>query len=107
LDKWPKEFGDFEIISWKKHSDTFFNRILRIIEFKFALLKIKKIIKRQQPDMIAERTTSWFSLYRCKTRSGCAQQGRTIYGRKFYFTTVQKIIQNYAFKTLIHAWGPV
>jgi hypothetical protein len=59
-DKWPKRICDFEIISWElKHSDTFFNRI-RIIEFKFALLKIKKIIKLHQPDMvIAERTTSY------------------------------------------------
>lgn len=110
-----KEFGDFEIISWelKTPSDTFFNRILRIIEFKFALLKIKKIIKLQQPDMvIAERTTSYGVL---AALSGVklvaiAQQGRTdLWPENSILLPFKKLIQNYAFKkaTLIHAWGPV
>jgi hypothetical protein len=39
--------------------------------------------------------------------SGSAQQGRTDMARKFYFITIQKLIQNTPSKaTLIHAWGP-
>ncbi|PKH67751.1 glycosyl transferase family 1 [Flavobacterium sp. ALD4] len=110
-----KEFGDFEIISWelKTPSDTFFNRTLRILEFAFALFKIKKIIKRYQPDMvIAERTTSYGFL---AALSGVkpvaiAQQGITdLWPENSILLPFKKIIQNYAFKkaTLIHAWGPV
>jgi hypothetical protein len=76
----------------KTPSDTFFNRILRIIEFKFALLKIKKIIKLQQPDMvIAERTTSYGVLAALSVKLvASAQQGRTDLAKKFYFITIQK-----------------
>jgi glycosyltransferase involved in cell wall biosynthesis len=110
-----KEFGDFTIISWelKTPSNSFFNRILRIIEFQFALSSIKKLIKKQQPDMvIAERTTSYGFL---AALSGVkimaiAQQGRTdLWPENSILTPFKKKIQNYAFKkaTLIHAWGPV
>jgi glycosyltransferase involved in cell wall biosynthesis len=110
-----KEFGDFEIITWELNtpSNTFFNRVLRILELQFALLKIKKIIKLHQPDMvIAERTTSYGFL---ATLSGVkpiaiAQQGRTdLWPENSILLPIKKIIQNYAFKnaTLIHAWGPV
>jgi glycosyltransferase involved in cell wall biosynthesis len=110
-----KDFGDFEIITWelKTPSNTFFNRVLRILEFKFALLKIKKLIRLHHPDMvIAERTTSYGFL---AALSGVkpvaiAQQGRTdLWPEGSVLLPLKKIIQNYAFKkaTLIHAWGPV
>jgi glycosyltransferase involved in cell wall biosynthesis len=110
-----KEFGDFEIISWelKTPNNTIFNRLARILEFKFALFKIKKIIKLHQPDMvIAERTTSYGFL---AALSGVmpvaiAQQGRTdLWPENSPLLPFKKLLQNYAFKkaTLIHAWGPV
>lgn len=110
-----KEFGDFEIISWelKSPTNTAFNKLKRILEYKFALFKIKKIIKLHQPDMvIAERTTSYGFL---AALSGVkpiaiAQQGRTdLWPENSPFLPFKKILQNYAFKkaTLIHAWGPV
>ena len=110
-----KEFGDFEIITWelKTPSDGIYNRILRILEFKTAIFKIKKIIKIHQPDMvIAERTTSYGFL---AALSGIkpiaiAQQGRTdLWPENSILLPLKKILQNYAFKkaNLIHAWGPV
>lgn len=110
-----KEFGDFEIISWelKTPTNTFFNKLKRILEYKFALFKIKKIVRQHQPDMvIAERTTSYGFL---AALSGVkpiaiAQQGRTdLWPENSPFLPFKKILQNYAFKkaTLIHAWGPV
>jgi glycosyltransferase involved in cell wall biosynthesis len=110
-----KEFGDFEIISWelKTPSTTFCNRILRLLEFKFALFKIKNLIQLHQPDIvIAERTTSYGFL---AALSGVkpvviAQQGRTdLWPERSLLLPLKKTIQNYAFKkaTLIHAWGPV
>jgi hypothetical protein len=94
-----KEFGDFEIISWElKHPDTFFNRILRIIEFKFALLKIKKIIKRNNLtwSLRKEPRVSCCIVW-CKT-SGSAQQGQNwpMAENSIYYRS--KLIQNYAFK---------
>ena len=110
-----KEYGDFEIICWelKTPSNTLPNRILRIFEFKFAYFKIKKIIDREQPDMvIAERTTSYGFLAALSgiKPSAIAQQGRTdLWPLNSILLPLKKIIQNYAFKkaTLIHAWGPV
>jgi glycosyltransferase involved in cell wall biosynthesis len=110
-----KEFGDFEIISWelKTPNNTLFNKLARILEFKFALFKIIKIIKLHQPDMvIAERTTSYGFL---AALSGIkpvaiAQQGRTdLWPGNSPLLPFKKLLQNYAFKkaTLIHAWGPV
>lgn len=110
-----KEFGDFEIITWelKTPSTTFFSRLVRIFEFSTAFFSIKKLIKKQQPDMvIAERTTSYGFL---AALSGVkpvaiAQQGRTdLWPEKSILLPFKKIIQHYAFEkaTLIHAWGPV
>jgi glycosyltransferase involved in cell wall biosynthesis len=109
------EFGDFEIITWelKTPNTTFINRALRILEFNFALFRIKKIINLQEPDMvIAERTTSYGFL---AALSGVkpvviAQQGRTdLWPEKSMLLPFKKNIQHYAFQkaTLIHAWGPV
>lgn len=110
-----KEFGDFEIVSWelKTPSDTFFNRIIRLFEFKFSLFKIKKIIQLEQPDMvIAERTTSYGYLAAlCGVKPVViAQQGRTdLWPENSPLFPLKKAIQNYAFNkaTLIHAWGPI
>ncbi len=110
-----KEFGDFEIITWelKTPNTTFFSRLLRIFEFNTALFQIRKLIKKQQPDMvIAERTTSYGFL---AALSGVkpvaiAQQGRTdLWPEKSILLPFKKIIQHYAFKKadLIHACGPV
>lgn len=109
------EFGNFEIITWelKTPNNSIHNRILRMLEFKLAIFKIRKIIKAQQPDMvIAERTTSYGFL---AALSGVkpiaiAQQGRTdLWPTKSISLPLKKLIQNYAFKKadLIHAWGPV
>lgn len=110
-----KEFGDFEIITWelKTPSNGLWNRILRISEFVFAILAIKKIIAIQKPDMvIAERTTSYgFLASICGLKIVViAQQGITdLWPKNSILLPFKKIIQNYAFKkaTLIHAWGPV
>ena len=110
-----KEFGDFEIITWelKTPNNTFFDRLLRILEFNTALFQIRKKIKIHQPDMIiAERTTSYGFL---AALSGVkpvviAQQGRTdLWPEESILLPLKKIIQRYAFKKadLIHAWGPV
>lgn len=110
-----KEFGDFEIITWelKTPNTTFFSRLVRIFEFNTALFQIRKLIKKQQPDMvIAERTTSYGFL---AALSGVkpvaiAQQGRTdLWPEKSILLPLKKIIQHYAFEKadLIHAWGPV
>ncbi len=110
-----KEFGHFEIIGWelKTATNTTFKKLKRILEYTFALFKIKKIIKQHQPDMvIAERTTSYGFL---ASLSGVkiiavAQQGRTeLWPENSLLLPFKKLLQNYAFKkaTLIHAWGPV
>lgn len=110
-----KEFGDFDIITWelKTPNDSIFNRTKRVFEFELALLKIKKIIKLHQPDMvIAERTTSYGFL---AAKSGVkpiaiAQQGKSdLWPEKSFLLPFKKLIQDYAFKKadLIHAWGPV
>ncbi|MFE3870933.1 glycosyltransferase [Flavobacterium sp. ZS1P70] len=110
-----KEFGDFEIITWelKMPSNCIHKRILRIFEFKFAIFKIKKIIKLHQPDMIiAERTTSYGFLAGLSGVKpvAIAQQGKTdLWPKKSILLPLKKVIQHYAFKKadLIHAWGPV
>ena len=110
-----KEFGDFDIITWelKTPNHTFFNRLLRLLEFSVGLFQVKKIIKSQLPDMvIAERTTSYGFL---ASVSGVkpiviAQQGMTdLWPEKSLLLPLKKIIQHYAFEKadLIHAWGPV
>ncbi|WP_104000928.1 glycosyltransferase family 4 protein [Flavobacterium urumqiense] len=110
-----KEFGDFEIITWelKTPSNCLHKRILRIFEFKFAIFKIRKIIKLQKPDMvIAERTTSYGFLAALSGLKpvAIAQQGKTdLWPQKSILLPLKKIIQHYAFQKadLIHAWGPV
>jgi glycosyltransferase involved in cell wall biosynthesis len=110
-----REFGDFEIIGWelKTETNTPFNKLKRILEYTFAIFKIKRIIKQHQPDMvIAERTTSYgflAALSKVKPMA-IAQQGRTdLWPENSLLVPFKKILQNYAFKkaTLIHAWGPV
>ncbi|OYX84508.1 MAG: glycosyl transferase family 1 [Flavobacteriales bacterium 32-34-25] len=110
-----KEFGDFEIIYWELQTpnNSFLNRILRTLEFIFAPITVRKIIRQQKPDMIiAERTTSYGFLAALSgvQPSAIAQQGKTdLWPEDSITITLSKIIQNYAFKkaTLIHAWGPI
>lgn len=110
-----KEFGDFEIITWelKTPSNTFINKTLRLIEFTTAIIKIKKIIKAEKPNMvIAERTTSYGFLAALTGLKpiAIAQQGSTdLWPEQSILLPLKKIIQDYAFKkaNLIHAWGPV
>ena len=110
-----REFGDFEIITWelKTPNNSFLKRFIRILEFNTALFQIRKIIRKQKPDMvIAERTTSYGFL---AALSGVkpiviAQQGRTdLWPEKSILLPLKKLIQHYAFQkaNLIHAWGPV
>lgn len=110
-----KEFGDFEIISWELQTsnNSLLNRILRTLEFGFAPITIRKIIRQQKPDMIiAERTTSYGFLAALSglKPSAIAQQGKTdLWPEDSITIPLKRIIQNYAFKkaTLIHAWGPI
>ncbi|WP_340696588.1 glycosyltransferase [Flavobacterium ginsengisoli] len=54
-----KEFGDFEIVTWELQTSNN-HRFKRILEYFFSPLSIRKIIKKEKPDMvIAERTTSY------------------------------------------------
>jgi hypothetical protein len=61
MDKWAKKFGDFEIITWElKTQATLFSTEYYDFRIPICLVKINKIIKLHQPDMvIAERTTSY------------------------------------------------
>ncbi len=107
-----KQFGDFEIITWELQTSNSY-RFKRILEYFFAPLSIRKIIKKEKPDMvIAERTTSYgflAALSGSKTIA-IAQQGRTdLWPEESKLYPFKKFIQKYAFKKahLIHAWGPV
>lgn len=107
-----KEFGDFEIITWELQTPNS-NRSRRILEYLFSPFSIRKIVKKEKPDMvIAERTTSYgflAALSGSKTIA-VAQQGRTdLWPEESVLYPLKKIIQKYAFKKahLIHAWGPV
>lgn len=110
-----KEFGNFEIIYWELQTpnNSLLNRILRTLEFIFAPIAIRKIIRQQKPDMIiTERTTSYGFLAALSglQASAIAQQGKTdLWPEDSITIPLKKIIQNYAFKkaTLIHAWGPI
>ncbi|SEO45824.1 protein involved in gliding motility RemC [Flavobacterium sp. CF108] len=110
-----KEFGNFEIITWELQSpsNSKLNRFKRILEYFFAPVSIRKIIRNEKPDMvIAERTTSYgflAALSGSKTIA-IAQQGRTdLWPENSILYPFKKFIQKYAFKKahLIHAWGPV
>lgn len=107
-----KEFGDFEIVTWElQTSSNGVNRIKRLFELAKAILTIRSIVKRFNPDMvIAERTTSYGYL---AATSGLkpiaiAQQGITdLWPDNSPLYIFKKRLQNYAFEKadLIHAWG--
>lgn len=107
-----KEFGDFEIITWELQTSNNY-RFKRILEYLFAPISIRKIIKKEKPDMvIAERTTSYGFLAAISGSKtiAIAQQGRTdLWPERSKLYPFKKFIQKYAFKKahLIHAWGPV
>jgi glycosyltransferase involved in cell wall biosynthesis len=107
-----KEFGNFEIVSWElKTSNNGFNRIIRLFELAKAILTIKSIVKKFNPDMvIAERTTSYGYLAAISGLKpmAIAQQGITdLWPLNSPLYIFKKRLQNYAFKKtdLIHAWG--
>ena len=107
-----REFGDFEIVSWElKTSSNGFNRIIRLFEIARAILTIKSIVKKFNPDMvIAERTTSYGYLAAISGLKpmAIAQQGITdLWPHNSPLYIFKKRLQNYAFKKadLIHAWG--
>lgn len=110
-----KEFGDFEIITWELQSpsNSKFNRFKRILEYFFTPVSIRKIIRKEKPDMvIAERTTSYGFLAAISGSKtiAIAQQGRTdLWPEESKLYPFKKFIQKQAFKKahLIHAWGPV
>ncbi|HNP33766.1 MAG TPA: glycosyltransferase [Flavobacterium sp.] len=109
-----KEFGDFEIVTWElQTSSNGVNRIKRLFELTKAILTIKSIVKKFNPDMvIGERTTSYGYL---AALSGVkpvaiAQQGITdLWPLNSPLYIFKKMLQDYAFKKadLIHAWGDV
>ena len=107
-----REFGDFEIVTWElKTSSNGFNRIIRLFELAKAILTIKSIVKKFNPDMvIAERTTSYGYLAAISGLKpmAIAQQGITdLWPHNSPLNIFKKRLQNYAFKKadLIHAWG--
>lgn len=110
-----KQFGDFEIVTWelKTLSQGGINRMVRILEYSLAIFKIKRLIKRTNPDMvIAERTTSYGFLAAISgvRPVAIAQQGITdLWPETSPLHPIKKHIQHYAFKKadLIHAWGKV
>lgn len=107
-----KEFGDFEIVTWElKTSSNGVNRVKRLFELAKAILTIKSIVKKFNPDMvIAERTTSYGYLAAISglRPMAIAQQGITdLWPHNSPLYIFKKRLQNYAFKEadLIHAWG--
>ena len=107
-----REFSDFEIVTWElKTSNNGFNRIIRLFELAKAILTIKSIVKKFNPDMvIAERTTSYGYLAAISGLKpmAIAQQGITdLWPLNSPIYILKKRLQNYAFKKadLIHAWG--
>lgn len=109
-----KEFGDFEIVTWElQTSSNGIKRIKRLFELTNAILTIKSIVKKFNPEMvIAERTTSYGYL---AALSGIkpiviAQQGISdLWPHDSPLYIFKKKLQDYAFKKadLIHAWGSV
>ena len=109
-----KEFGDFEIVTWElQTSSNGINRIKRLFELSKAILTIKSIVKKINPDMvIAERTTSYGYLAAISGLKPMvvAQQGITdLWPHNSPLYIFKKMLQDYAFKKadLIHAWGDV
>src|SRR3954464_15347870 len=76
-----REFGDFEIVTWElETSSNGANRIKRPFELSKAILSMKGIVRKFNPDMvIAERTTSYGYLAAISgvTPIAIAQQGIT------------------------------
>ena len=110
-----REFGDFDITTWalQTPSNSLKNKVLRILEFMFCVLKIRKIIVNEKPAIvIAERATSYGFL---AALSGAkivivAQQGISdLWPKNSILYPFKKMMQDYAFKkaTLVHAWGTV
>lgn len=110
-----REFGDFDIITWELQTpnNSLKNKILRILEYMFSILKIQKIVSNEKPDIvIAERATSYGFL---AALSGAkivivAQQGISdLWPKNSILYPFKKMLQGYAFKkaTLVHAWGAV
>lgn len=109
-----KEFGDFEIVTWElKSSNNSFFKIKRIFEFFLSISALKKLIKKEKPDMIiAERTTSYGFLAAISGVKpiAIAQQGITdLWPIGSILIPFKRILQNYAIKkaNIIHAWGEV
>ena len=107
-----KEFGDFEIVTWElQTSSNGINRIKRLFELAKAILTIKSIVKKFNPDMvIAERTTSYGFLAAISGLKpiAIAQQGITdLWPQNSPLYIFKKRLQNYSFEKadLIHAWG--
>jgi hypothetical protein len=74
-----------------KPKQHFFQQSTTNFRIQFALLKINKIIKLHQPDMvIAERTTSYgFPLSSVKPIA-IAQQGEQIYSKVLFYYQLKK-----------------
>jgi glycosyltransferase involved in cell wall biosynthesis len=109
-----REFGDFEIVTWELHSgNTGLNRIQRLLELTKAILSIKSIVRKFNPDMvIAERTTSYGYLAAISgiKPMAIAQQGITdLWPHSSPLYIFKKMLQDHAFRKadLIHAWGNV
>ena len=109
-----REFGDFEIVTWElQTSSNGANRIKRLLELAGAILTIKSIAKKFNPDMvIAERTTSYGFLAAISgiKPMAVAQQGiADLWPHSSPLYIFKKMLQDYAFKKadLIHAWGNV
>jgi glycosyltransferase involved in cell wall biosynthesis len=109
-----REFGNFEIVTWELQTNSNgINRIRRIFELAKAILSIKGIAKKFNPDMvIAERTTSYGYLAAISgiKPMAIAQQGVTdLWPHNSPLYIFKKTLQDIAFKKadLIHAWGNV
>lgn len=107
-----KEFGNFEIVTWELNQNNLgLNRVKRIIEWILAVIRIKKIVKSHNPDMIiAERTTSYgfLATFSGMKPTAVAQQGMTdIWPPNSKTRFFKKKLQDYTFKkaNLLHAWG--
>lgn len=110
-----REFGGFEIVTWElRHpGHTTLSRVRRFAEYLMALRSIRRLIRRERPDMvIAERTTSYgFLAAVCGLHPlAIAQQGRTdLWPENSLSLPLKRWLQQRAFSRadLIHAWGPV
>jgi glycosyltransferase involved in cell wall biosynthesis len=110
-----REFGPFDIITWELTSSSKgIKKIFRALEMFYRLTELKKIIKKEKPDLIiAERTTSYgfiASLFHNYAPIAIAQQGITdIYPLHSWISPFKKEMQHFAFRraSLVHAWGKI